>query len=119
MHIPISIHFDGLIYQLQPHGGITRVFDNLLRELSLLYRQIAADLAALREDRGSIHFARYLNQLLARAHNTIYSARRTSPSALVDYFRAAEPADAGIISCAGHVARLCGGVRHRAKRHRE
>jgi uncharacterized membrane protein SpoIIM required for sporulation len=62
-----------------------------LRELSLLYRQIAADLAALREDRGSIHFARYLNQLLARAHNTIYSARRTSPSALVDYFRNTYP----------------------------
>jgi uncharacterized membrane protein SpoIIM required for sporulation len=58
-----------------------------LQELSLLYRQIAADLAALREDRGSVHFARYLNQLLARAHNTIYSARRASPTAIVDYFR--------------------------------
>ena len=34
-----------------------------LQELGLLYRQIAADLAALREDRGSVHFARYLNQL--------------------------------------------------------
>jgi uncharacterized membrane protein SpoIIM required for sporulation len=58
-----------------------------LQELSLLYRQIAADLAALREDRGSVHFARYLNQLLARAHNTIYAARRASPSAAVEYFR--------------------------------
>jgi uncharacterized membrane protein SpoIIM required for sporulation len=62
-----------------------------LQELSLLYRQIAADLAALREDRGSVHFARYLNQLLARAHNTIYSAHRASPSAVVDYFRHAYP----------------------------
>jgi uncharacterized membrane protein SpoIIM required for sporulation len=58
-----------------------------LQELSLLYRQIAADSAALREDRGSVHFARYLNQLLARAHNTIYAARRASPSAVVEYFR--------------------------------
>ncbi len=58
-----------------------------LQELSLLYRQIAADLAALREDPGSVHFARYLNQLLARAHNTIYSARRASPSAIYVYFR--------------------------------
>src|ERR1700685_2570590 len=47
-----------------------------LQELGLLYRQIAADLAALREDRGSINFATYLNQLLVRAHNTIYSARK-------------------------------------------
>jgi len=46
-----------------------------LQELSLLYRQIAADLAALREDRGSVHFSRYLNQLLARAHNTTFSVR--------------------------------------------
>ena len=62
-----------------------------LQELSLLYRQIAADLAALRDDRGSVHFARYLNQLLARAHNTIYSAHRASPSAVVEYFRYAYP----------------------------
>jgi uncharacterized membrane protein SpoIIM required for sporulation len=62
-----------------------------LQELSLLYRQIAADLAALREDRGSVHFARYLNQLLARAHNTIYSAHRASPAAMVDYLRHAYP----------------------------
>ena len=62
-----------------------------LQELGLLYRQIAADLAALREDRGSVHFARYLNQLLARAHNTIYSAHRASPAAMVEYFRYAYP----------------------------
>jgi uncharacterized membrane protein SpoIIM required for sporulation len=57
-----------------------------LQELGLLYRQIAADLAALREDRGSVHFARYLNQLLARAHNIIYSAHKTSPSAILAFF---------------------------------
>jgi uncharacterized membrane protein SpoIIM required for sporulation len=57
-----------------------------LQELSLLYRQIAADLAVLREDTGSVNFARYLNQLLARAHNTIYSAHRASPSAILGFF---------------------------------
>jgi uncharacterized membrane protein SpoIIM required for sporulation len=62
-----------------------------LQELSLLYRQIAADLAALREDRGSVHFSRYLNQLLARAHNTIYSAQRTNSAAIIDYFRNTYP----------------------------
>ncbi|PYX85494.1 MAG: hypothetical protein DMG68_17955, partial [Acidobacteria bacterium] len=57
-----------------------------LQELSLLYRQTAADLAAIREDRSSVHFARYLNQLLARAHNTIYSGRRASPWSLLWFF---------------------------------
>jgi uncharacterized membrane protein SpoIIM required for sporulation len=57
-----------------------------LRELSLLYRQIAADLAALREDRGAERYAGYLNQLLARAHNIIYSAHKASPAAAAAYF---------------------------------
>jgi uncharacterized membrane protein SpoIIM required for sporulation len=62
-----------------------------LQEVGLLYRQIAADLAALREDRGSVHFARYLNQLLARAHNIIYSAKKTSPSAIFGFFAVTYP----------------------------
>jgi uncharacterized membrane protein SpoIIM required for sporulation len=62
-----------------------------LQELSLLYRQIAADLAVLREDRGSANFAAYLNQLLARAHNTIYSAHRASPSAVTGFFARTYP----------------------------
>ena len=62
-----------------------------LQELGLLYRQIAADLAALREDRGSVHFARYLNQLLARAHNIIYSTHKASPSAIVNFFARTYP----------------------------
>ena len=73
------------------HKGFKSLSRFELQELSLLYRQIAADLAALREDRGSVHFARYLNQLLARAHNTIYSAHRASPAAMVEYFRYAYP----------------------------
>ena len=54
-----------------------------LRELGLLYRQIAADLASVREDPLSQPWAVFLNQLLARAHNLIYmgsprpSARHT------------------------------------------
>jgi uncharacterized membrane protein SpoIIM required for sporulation len=62
-----------------------------LQELGLLYRQIASDLATLREDRGSVHFARYLNQLLARAHNIIYSAHKTRPSAILDFFASTYP----------------------------
>jgi uncharacterized membrane protein SpoIIM required for sporulation len=52
-------------------GGLA--FDDL-RELALLYRQIAADLATVAEDPGSTRFAHDLNQLLAHAHNTIYAA---------------------------------------------
>jgi len=62
-----------------------------LQELGLLYRQIAADLAALREDRGSVHFARYLNQLLARAHHIIYSTHKMGPSAILHFFSVTYP----------------------------
>ncbi len=67
--------------------GLKSLSRSELQELSLLYRQTAADLAAIREDRGSVHFARYLNQLLVRAHNTIYSGRRASTStAMFSFF---------------------------------
>jgi uncharacterized membrane protein SpoIIM required for sporulation len=68
------------------HKGFKSLTRSELRELSLLYRQIAADLAALREDRGAVRYSGYLNQLLARAHNIIYSAHKASPSAAVNYF---------------------------------
>ncbi len=71
--------------------GLSSLGRSELQELGLLYRQIAADLAALREDRGSVHFARYLNQLLARAHNIIYSSKKTSPSAIFGFFAVTYP----------------------------
>ena len=61
------------------HSGLKSLSRPDLQELSLLYRQTAADLATIREDPGSVHFARYVNQLLVRAHNTIYTGRRASP----------------------------------------
>ena len=67
-------------------SGYTSLSRRELQELGLLYRQIAADLAALREDPGSTHYAAYLNQLLARAHHTIYSAQRQSPRALLEFW---------------------------------
>jgi uncharacterized membrane protein SpoIIM required for sporulation len=57
-----------------------------LQELSLLYRQTAADLAAIRQDPSSVHFARYLNQLMARAHNIIYAGHRANPFAILTFF---------------------------------
>jgi uncharacterized membrane protein SpoIIM required for sporulation len=72
--------------------GLKSLSRSDLQELSLLYRQTAADLAAIREDRASVHFARYVNQLLVRAHNTIYSGHRTSTKGLVSFFWVTYPA---------------------------
>lgn len=67
--------------------GLRGLGHDELQELSLLYRQTAADLAAIRQDPSSIHFARYLNQLMARAHNIIYAGHRASTSAVFNFFR--------------------------------
>lgn len=72
-------------------GGLKSLSRSDLQELSLLYRQTAADLAAIREDRSSVHFARYVNQLLVRAHNTIYSGHRASPKALMSFLSETYP----------------------------
>jgi len=73
-------------------GGLKALSRSDLQELSLLYRQIAADLAALREDPGSVHFARYVNQLLVRAHNTIYSGRKANVWGVFSFFWDTYPA---------------------------
>jgi len=73
------------------HGGLKSLNRGELRELGLLYRQVASDLAVLRGDLSSVHFARYLNQLLARAHNTIYSGHKTSHSAVLRFYRDTYP----------------------------
>src|SRR5215831_15582004 len=67
-------------------GGLKSLSRSDLQELSLLYRQTAADLAAIQEDPASIHFRRYLNQLMLRAHNTIYSGQRASAMGVVNFF---------------------------------
>src|SRR5581483_10739069 len=74
-------------------GGVRALSGGELRELGLLYRQIGADLAAVRGDAASQHYADHLQRLLARAHHTIYSGeRRRLPVALtafvVEYPRA-------------------------------
>ena len=58
------------------HRGVAALSHDELRELGLLYRQTASDLATVREDITSRSFTSYLNQLLARAHNLIYMGRR-------------------------------------------
>ena len=58
-----------------------------LRELGLLYRQTASDLATVREDPTSQQMSVYLNQLLGRAHNLVYSARRPGPGGILHFYR--------------------------------
>jgi uncharacterized membrane protein SpoIIM required for sporulation len=72
---------------------LTSLDHHELQELGLLYRQIGSDLAALREDPGSVHFADYVQRLVARAHHTIYSsADRQNPAAALRSFVVTYPA---------------------------
>lgn len=55
--------------------------------MALLYRQTAADLSTAREDPASAPLARYLNDLLGRSHNLVYSgAARGRPAGMVRFF---------------------------------
>jgi len=66
--------------------GIRALDQGELQELGLLYRQIGADLAMVREDPASTRFAQYLDRLLARAHHTIYATERQQPFRAVASF---------------------------------
>ncbi len=62
-----------------------------LQEMGLLYRQAAADLSALREDPTGKSYARSLNLLLSRAHNTIYAGEKSSARGIVHFYRHTYP----------------------------
>ena len=59
-------------------GGVKRLPAADLRELGLLYRQAASDLSAVRADPTSRTLETYLNRLVGRAHNLVYSGRRVT-----------------------------------------
>lgn len=75
---------DTLIQQVES-SGMGTLSGGELRELGLLYRQVAADLSAVRSDRGSGTLEEYLNQLLSRAHNRIYSGRKGGLRSVVQF----------------------------------
>ncbi len=62
-----------------------------LRELGLLYRQAAADLSAVRSDEGSRTLEAYLNRLVSRAHNFIYSGDRLNLSSVWQFLSRGYP----------------------------
>jgi uncharacterized membrane protein SpoIIM required for sporulation len=65
-----------LLLQQVEAGGLKALSGAELRDLGLLYRQVAADLSAARADDASRTIEAYLNQLVSRAHNFVYSGRR-------------------------------------------
>jgi uncharacterized membrane protein SpoIIM required for sporulation len=73
-------------------SGVSALTPTDLQELALLYRQIAADLASVREDSTSTNLAHYLNQLLGRAHNIIYMGRKTDNRNIFTFYRYTYPA---------------------------
>ncbi len=75
---------DALTRQVET-SGIAALSGGELREFGLLYRQIAADLSAVRSDRASGTLEEYLNQLLSRAHNRIYSGRKSGLRSVVRF----------------------------------
>jgi uncharacterized membrane protein SpoIIM required for sporulation len=72
-------------------NGVRALSHSELQELALLYRQTASDLATIREDVSSQNLARYLNQLLGRAHNFIYMGRRSRPGGILTFYRGTFP----------------------------
>ena len=80
------------LVQLSGSSGVAALSPTDLQELALLYRQIAADLASVREDPTSTNLAHYLNQLLGRAHNIIYMGRKTEHRNIITFYRDTYPA---------------------------
>lgn len=71
--------------------GLESLTPGELQELGLLYRQAAADLSTLREDPTGKSYARTLNLLLTRAHNTIYSGQKSSAKGIIHFYRHTYP----------------------------
>ncbi len=63
-------------------SGLKSLSAGELREFGLLYRQAAADLSAVRTDAGSRTLEAYLNRLVSRAHNFVYSGRELGPKSV-------------------------------------
>jgi len=66
--------------------GVRALDHRDLRELALLYRQTAADLSTARADPRSATLARYLNELLGRAHNHVYTGAPTGARGVLHFY---------------------------------
>lgn len=66
---------EGLLERVQ-NSGLKALSGGELRELGLLYRQTAADLSAVRSDATAKTLETYLNRLVSRAHNFVYTGKK-------------------------------------------
>lgn len=76
---------DALTRQVESNG-VKSLSQTELRDFGLLYRQSAADLSAARADPSATQLEHYLNRLVARAHNFVYSGRKLGFRSLWDFF---------------------------------
>src|SRR5882762_90741 len=76
---------DALLRQVES-SGVKSLPRAELRDFGLLYRQAASDLSAVRAYKSSRSLEQYLNRLVSRAHNYVYSGQRISPSGLLQFF---------------------------------
>jgi uncharacterized membrane protein SpoIIM required for sporulation len=79
-----------LVQQVET-SGLKNLSSAELREFGLLYRQAAADLSAVRTDEASRTLEAYLNRLLGRAHNYIYSGGRINLATLWHFLSKSYP----------------------------
>jgi uncharacterized membrane protein SpoIIM required for sporulation len=75
---------DSILQHVERNSLKTLSSDDL-RKFGLLYRQAAADLSAARADDTSRTLEAYLNQLVSRAHNYIYSGQKMSPATVWEF----------------------------------
>jgi uncharacterized membrane protein SpoIIM required for sporulation len=73
-------------------SGVTGLSPGELRELAFLYRQVASDLSAIRQDPTARTRSAQLNALLSRAHAVIYSGKRNTWRAIRNFFVVEYPA---------------------------
>ncbi len=87
---PYWSELEALLTRVKEHG-LHSLSRSELRELGLLYRQTATDLSAVRGDASSVQQSRYLNQLLGRAHNAIYSGQKKTLGGVWRFYRSEYP----------------------------
>lgn len=71
--------------------GLRSLDRSQLREVSLLYRQTAADLSTLRQDKSGGSYEQFVHQLLRRAHNVVYAGVKPTRGALLHFFTTGFP----------------------------
>ncbi len=82
---PYWVRLESLLEDIK-HQGLRALGRGELREVGLLYRQTATDLSAVRGDPSSVQQSRYLNQLLGRAHNAVYSGQKKTVGRMLEFF---------------------------------